>query len=163
MWSLIICPLRFLKLDNTRKNDSKLFFSLEILPFVSKICNFDNLLGPEKCSYKMYSNGIRKLLDPYYKSPEVCHTRYHEKKRLQTIFLTGKVAFFSKACVFNNLWGPDERILYFHSNCHNTLWTFIDCSLSFIMLDNTGKFGQIFCFTRSFAFFSQKFVFSTTS
>ena len=45
------------------------------------------------------------------------------KKEATIFYFTGKVAFFSKVCVFNNLLGPDKCYCKFHSNCQTSLWT----------------------------------------
>ena len=81
----------------------------------------------------------------------------------QNLFFNGKIAFFSKTFVFNNLLGPKKCSYKNHGKSQNTLWTPINCFVSFFMLDKTGKIGQtIFC-TGEFAFFPEKFMFSTTS
>ena len=42
-----------------------------------------------------------------------------------------------------------------HSNCHNTLWTLISCSLRFLILDNTRKYRPIYNFRYNYPFFSE--------
>ena len=138
LWILIKCFVSFSR-SITREKRVKQFFSLERLPFFLKnLCFQQPLRFLKKCSYKLYSKG-RKSLWTFTICPLKFVTLDNTKKKTPNIFSHRNVAFFSKACVFNNLWGPDELILYFHNNCHNTLWTLTDCSLSFIMLDKTGN------------------------
>ena len=48
--------------------------------------------------------------------------------------------FFSKVCVFINLLGHKKNwSYYFHSNCQKNLRTLMNCSLRFLILDNTRK------------------------
>ena len=52
--------------------------------------------------------------------------------------------------------GPKELILFFHSNCQNTFWTRIKCSMKFLILDNIRKSLQLIFFTEIIAFFFSK-------
>ena len=38
----------------------------------------------------------------------------------QSLFFTGKIAFISKICVYNNPLGPKKRSYDIHSICKNT-------------------------------------------
>ena len=58
----------------------------------------------------------------------------------QKFFLTGKIAFFSKNCVFNNLSSPDQTILVFPQYLsEKCCGFFINCSRRFVTIDNTMK------------------------
>ena len=147
-------------LDKTKKK-TPIFFSLESLPFSSKILFSISSQVQRKCSYKFHSSSQKNW-------PTLKRVFWHITCSIirenvgQNLFFTGKIAFFSKNCVFNNLLGPEKWSHEIHSKCQNTLWAFIKCFLIFFMLDNTGKIGQPIVFTGKVAFFSQKFVFSTT-
>ena len=77
------------------------------------------------------------------------------------IFFIGKLAFFfSKLCVFINLLGHRKNwSYYFHSNCHITLWTLINCSVRFLILDKTRKNGQLVFLGGKVALFSENLCF----
>ena len=80
------------------------------------------------------------------------------------ILFIGNVDFFSNFCVFSKFSGPKKNFSTLGSNGKNSLWTWtlLFCSLSFVMLDNTEKIGQVIFFTGIMPFF-QNFVFSSTS
>ena len=59
-------------------------------------------------------------------------------------FYTGKTAFFSETCVFNNFLGPKKCSHTFYINCQNSLMSPLNCILSLVTLDNTTKMGQKF-------------------
>ena len=52
-----------------------------------------------------------------------------------------------------------KRSFDFHSNCQNTLWTFIKCSLRFVILDNTRKRPKSFLHRKDCLFLSKVCVF----
>ena len=100
-WTLSKCPLRFVTLDYTRKK-AKIFFSLEILPFFSKIC-FQQPL--EFLKFDLITSAVKLklplgLLQSVLWDWSYSITRLYEKKRPKSFFFTRKVAFFSKLCVF---------------------------------------------------------------
>ena len=58
------------------------------------------------------------------------------EKGVHNFFLTGEIAFlFSKNCVFNNLLGPEETIVFFHSNCQSSFLTTRNCPLRLVKLE----------------------------
>ena len=64
------------------------------------------------------------------------------KKGGQNLFITGKSAFFCSKFLFSTISQILEKCFYkIFSNCHNSLWTLIKCSLSFVTLGNTRKNG----------------------
>ena len=86
------------------------------------------------------------LWDLYNSSPEVCHTRYCEKKTDAEIFYSlESLRFFSKICEFNNLLGLKKCSGKLYSISRNILWTLVSCSLRFVILDDTWKEGPKFC------------------
>ena len=75
------------------------------------------------------------------------------KKEAIIFYLTGKIAFFSKVCVFNNLLGLKSWSYYFHNNCQNIFRTLISWYLTFVMFENTKKMAKIFSVLESLLFF----------
>ena len=52
---------------------------------------------------------LKYLVDPYKMFADSCRVRYYEKKK-QKFFFTGKFAFLSNICDFNNLLGPKKML-----------------------------------------------------
>ena len=99
-WTLTKCPLRFVTLDYTRKN-AKIFFSLESLPFFSKIC-FQQPLR----FFKIWSYYFRSETQITSWTLTKCSLRFVildnsiiGEKKGQNLFFTRKVAFFSRIYV----------------------------------------------------------------
>ena len=132
-----------------------------MLPFSSKIVFSTTSQVRRKCSYKFHSSSQKNL-------PTLQKVFWHMSCWIirenvgQKLFFTGKIAFFSKICVFNNLLGPEKCSYEIHSKSQNTLWTFIKCLMSFFCSIIREKVVKQFFFTGKVAFLSQKFVFSTT-
>ena len=83
-------------LDNTGKNRSNNFFHWKGCPFFSKMCVFDNLLGPEKNGPINYTTRVRKSCGLFLYVPwGLLHSILREKKA-QNISLSGKIDFFQK-------------------------------------------------------------------
>ena len=61
------------------------------------------------------------------------------KKKPKVFSSLESLPCFSQLCVLNNLLGPKKGFRRFHSVCHTSLWTLINCSLMFFTLDNTRK------------------------
>ena len=100
-WTLTKCPLRFVTLDYTRKN-AKIFFSLESLPFFSKIC-FQQPLR----FFKIWSYYFRSETQITSWTLTKCSLRFVildnsiiGEKKGQNLFFTGKIAFFFKTLCF---------------------------------------------------------------
>ena len=100
-WTLSKCPLRFVTLDYTKKK-AKIFFSVEILPFFSKIC-FQQPL--EFLKFDLITSAVklklpRGLLQSVLWDLSYSITRFYEKKRPKSFFHWKDCLFFSKLCVF---------------------------------------------------------------
>ena len=136
----------FFMFDNRRKNRPQKFFHWKVRLFFSKTWFFINLLGPKELILLLSQYLSEYLLDLYSLSFEVCHTRYYEKKETPKIFIHWK------DCVlfFKNLWfqqhprSSKKCSGELYTIGRNSLWTLVNCSLSFIILDNTGKKGPKF-------------------
>ena len=98
----------------------------------------------------------------------------NSRKFGQNLFSTGKFAFFSKTCVYNNLLVLQKWSCIFHTKCQNTLWTLVNCPLRFATLDNARKktpksfiywkfcvFFKIFCFQQPLRCYRNGLVTST--
>ena len=75
-------------------------------------------------------------------------------------FSIGRIAAFSKTCVFNNISGPKKWSFYYHSNCQNIFLALINPFLKFDTLDNLRKNGANTFVHWKTAFFSKVCVFS---
>ena len=145
------------------KKQTKIIFSLESLYFFSKICVFNNLLGPKKCSYKYHSfcqNTLGTFTNGSLRLVILDTTR---KKQTKIFFSLESLYFFSKISVLNNLLGPKKCSYRFRSNCQNTFWTLTNCPLGFVTLDNTRTNRPLYFFHWKGCLFFQKYVFSTSS
>ena len=77
--------------------------------FFTKICVFNNLLGPKKCSHKFHSN-----CQNTFRTLQKCSLSFfvldNIRKTVQLIFFTEKTTFFIKNCVFNNFISVTDMI-----------------------------------------------------
>ena len=109
-WTITNCSLIFVMFDATRKNRPQYFFHWKNCLF-SKICVFNNLLGPKKMLLLVPQQLSEYLVEPYKLFPEVCHTRCYEKNWATIFFSLEKLPFFSEIGVLNNLLGPEKELL----------------------------------------------------
>ena len=104
-WNFKKCSLTFVMFDKTGKK-AKFFSLLEFLPLSSKICVFNNHLGPEKCCYK-FNSTYQKTLSTLINCYLIFFLLDNTGKIGQTICFTRKVVFFSQEFVFStNPLGP---------------------------------------------------------
>ena len=137
--------------DNTWKCRPKSFLHWKDCLFL-KNCVFNNLLGPEKCSYEIHSK-CQNTLWTFIKCFLSFFMLDNTGKIGQTIFFTGKVAFlFSEVRIFNNLVGPKTCCYSFYSKGQNSRWTIGKRFLMFVTFDNTSKNGP-----KSFAILKNAF------
>ena len=144
-WTLKNCPMRFDTLDNTRKSRRQCFFRLNDSLFL-KTRVFNNLLGLKKCSDNFHSNCQSSLCSSIY-----CLLRLITLKNTQNFSSSWKELFFEMFVSIDFLVLKNWSY-YFHSNCQNTLWTFIKC---FLRLSYSMIFKKVFkkiFFTRNIAF-----------
>ena len=59
------------------------------------------------------------------------------RKKAHKNFSLGRLPFFPKICVSATCSVLKKRSSKFHCNCQNSLWTLVNCFLSFVTLDNT--------------------------
>ena len=64
-----------------------------------------DLLGPKEMVLSFAQTVWKDLVDTYKLSPDIFRVRYRKKEQAKKFFFGGKVAFFSKLSVFNNLLG----------------------------------------------------------
>ena len=140
VWTLTNCSFSFVMLDNTRKTGQIIFSSLEKMPFSSKTCVFNNLLGPSKSALKKSTVKLRTSCETLKKLPWHLSCSIIREIMGQILFI-GNVDFFSNFCVFSKFSGPKKIFSTLGSNGKNSLWTWtlLFCSLSFVMLDKAGK------------------------
>ena len=123
---------------------AKFFSSLGRLPFFSKICVFNNFLGPKKCSYKFASicqNSLWIIVNLSLRFVKIGKMI----KMGQIVFFSLEILnFFSEICVFNNFLGPKKCSNKFQSNCQNSLWTPKKSPLRFITRDKRGNLSKNF-------------------
>ena len=131
-WSLML----FVTLDDTRKNG--LLSSWKQLIF--KMFVSIDLLGPKEFFYHLH-NTCRNTL---WTLISCCVTYVmwdNTRKSGPNFFITGKNAFFFKTFYFQQPIRSWKTSYKFQSNCQNSLWTLIICSLMFVTSDGTRKNG----------------------
>ena len=139
------CFLTFVMFDNTGKLGQK-FCHLKTSVFWN-VCFYRPVRS--KRNDEIFCTIIVEILVDSYKMlfPEIFMFDNRRKNRPQCFFHWKDGLFFSKICVFINLLGHKKIwSYYFHSNCHKTLWTLINCSLRFLILDKRRKNGQTIFF-----------------
>ena len=62
------------------------------------------------------------------------------REKKANVLFTGKSAFFSKICVFNNLLGPNNWSYYFDINWQNIFLAHENRFLAFVTLDNSKNY-----------------------
>ena len=113
---LVDAYILFLEFCHTRKYEKKRpkpFFPLERLPFSSKICVLNNLVGVRETILWFPQYLSEYLLELYKLSPEVCRTRKYENKEAKFFLSLERLLFFQEFVFSNNLLGVTEMILYF--------------------------------------------------
>ena len=147
-----------------REKKAKSFFSLESLPFFSKIC-FQQPLR----FFKIWSYYFRSESEITSWTLTKCSLRFvifdnsiiWETKG-QNLFFSRKIAFFSKICSQHSLMFLKNWSYYFRSICQNTSSSLIKCCLRMAILDNTRKKGQNIFLLERLLFF-KNLCFPTTS
>ena len=78
-------------------------------------------------------------MDPYVLFLDVCHTRLRYEEKWVTNFRLRENKFFWKVCFY---WPRRSQRIHFyhlHNFCQNTLWSLINCCLTYFMCNNTRK------------------------
>ena len=111
LWTLMDQLLRSTTLDESGENTTNTFFHWNVCLFFKNLC-FQQLLRCNRI-IPITSKAIVKIGCGYSQIRPwgLSHSRMREKTG-QKLFFTGKFAFFSKVCVFNNFLGVTELILY---------------------------------------------------
>ena len=159
MWTLVVCLLSFVTFDNTRKIRPKGFFFSGKGAFFSKFSVFKHLWGLEKRTYKFHSS-CHKNLWILINCSLMFVTLGDTKENGPKTFVIVKTATFWKVCFYRPLRFQRNGLVICTIFCQNILWTVINCSLAFAILDNTRKTRPKFFFRWSFAFFSKLSVFN---
>ena len=110
LWTLKYCTLRFVTLDSVRKNTPKSFIYWKLCVFFKNFC----FQQPLRCFRNdlVTSAAIVKIpCGPFQSVPWGLSLSVLPEKIGQNLFSTGKFAFSSENCVYNNLLGPKEMIL----------------------------------------------------
>ena len=157
MRTLVSCFLRFIILDNTGKNGPNILSPENSYFLKSLFLSTSDV--PKKWRYLLHNNcqntlGLLECCSPTFSCSIIGENMGHK------IFFIGKWPFFTKVCVFINLLGHKKNWpYYFHSNCQNTLWTLINCSLSVLILNKTRKNEQLVFFSGKVALFFKNLCF----
>ena len=145
-----------------REKKAKTFFSLERSPFFLKNLCFQQPLRSQE--HALLSSTVPVRIS--------CGTIWIVPWGLSHWILGRKWAknFCHRAnsyilkCLFLSTSQVLENGSYFsQTKLQKSMYTLINCSLRFVIIDNTRKFGQFFFFHWKGCPFLQKFVFSTTS
>ena len=155
--------MRFVTLDITRKKGRWNILFTGKIAFFSKNCDFNNLLGPKKCSGMLYSIGrnIWWTLVSYYLRFIILDNTGKNRPKL----LSPENSYFLKRLFLSTSKVPKKWWYLLHNICRNTLWTLIKRSFSPIFSCSIigEKIGHKNFFIGKFAFFSQRLGFSSTS
>ena len=109
-WTNRNCPLRFVKLEDTMKNWPEIFPHWKNCVFFKKLCfqqplkSWSNDLSFSTVFVTLASELVETV--PWLLSHSIIAGGIGQK-----LFFTGKFAFLSKNCVFNNFLGHKELIL----------------------------------------------------
>ena len=76
-----------------------------------------DLLGPKEMILSIAQQFSEDQMDPYKLFPDFCLFDDIRKEQAKFFSSLGRLPFFSKICVFNNLSGPKKMLLYLNSNC----------------------------------------------
>ena len=109
-WTIKNCFLTFVMFDIRRKNGPKSFIHREGCLFFKKLC-FQQPLKSWRNDLITFKVIVRLVSGPLKTIPWGLSSSNIREKIGQNFFFTGKLAFFSKNCVFNNLLGPKELML----------------------------------------------------
>ena len=80
---------------------------------------------------------------PYKLFPDVCDSRWHGEKCAKS-FCHCENATFWKVCFYRPLRFQRNGLVICTIFCQNIFWTVINCSLVFVILDNTRKWSNNF-------------------
>ena len=141
---------------------AKIFFSLERLPFFSKIYVFKKPLRRYR-NVILTSTVIVRI--PSVPLQTVLWGLSHsiiQEKTGQITFLLERLLFFSKICFQQPLRFSKLCSNYFRSDSQITSWTLKKCSLRFVILDKTRKRPKPFLHWKD-CFFFKTMCFRTTS
>ena len=70
-----------------------------------------DLLGPKEMILSIAQQFSEDQMDPYKLFPDFCLVQWYKKKKAIFFSSPGRLPFFSKICVFNNLSGPKKTLL----------------------------------------------------
>ena len=112
LWTLENWFLTFVFFDRMRKIAQNLFFTGKIAFLFKKFC-FQQPLRSWRNDLSFSTVNVRLAFELIEIVPWGLSNSKTRWKIGQKFFLTGKNAFFSKICVFNNLSSPGQTILVF--------------------------------------------------
>ena len=96
-------------LDNKRQKRPKTFVILKTAIF-RNVC-FYRFLGHEEIVLSTAQKDSEYLVDPFKLFSDFCHLRKYEKNLANFFSSLERLHFSSKFCVFNNLPGPEKKLL----------------------------------------------------
>ena len=70
-----------------------------------------DMLGPKEMILSIAQQFSEDQMDPYKFFPDFCLVQWYKKKKAKYFSSPGRLPFFSKICVFNNLSGPKKNAL----------------------------------------------------
>ena len=140
LWTIIKCFLGFVTLSNTRKNGPKIFVIVKTASF-EMFVSIDLLVSKE-WSYHLHNKCQKTPWTPENNSLPFVMLDKTKKNGAKIFSSLESLPFFVQNFLFSTISQILEKCFYkVFSNCHNSLWTLIKCSLSFVTLCNTRKDG----------------------
>ena len=156
----------FAQLNKTRKRRSKHFLHLKMLAFFWRLCVFNNLLGPRKCSYKFQSSCQNSSWTPI-KSSLIFVTLEDTRKNGPKTFVFVETAKFWNVCFYRLLRSRANDLIICTKNVKKPFGPLLSLFLvpwRFLCSIKREKLGQSFFFTyKILPLIFEDFVFSTTS
>ena len=127
------CSMTFFMFDTKRKNRPQLFFHWKDCLFFRNLC-FQQPRRSWKSAPTTSTVIVRIACDPLN---IVCWGLSHSK--IPKIFRHPEKSYFLNFLFLSTFWVLKNWSYYFHSNCQNTFWTFINCFLTPLILDDIKK------------------------
>ena len=103
LWTLINCSVMFVTLDDARKNGTETFVTVKTA-IIWNVC-FNRNLRSHRNDLMFCTIIVKKPCGPLIIVPWHFLYSINWEKIGQNLFFIGKVAFLSKLCVFNNMFG----------------------------------------------------------
>ena len=162
LWTFKKCSLTFVMFEKASENRPKSFHQWKDCLLFKKFC-FQQ--PPRSYKNALISSTVlaRKACGSLWIVAAWCSWHWMSRRKMGQNLSSSWKQLFHEMFLSIDLLGPKEMILSVAQKKQNSLWTLINCSLTFVTFEKAKENGPKFFHHWKDCLFFQKFVFSTNS